>query len=540
MEAIKVNMKKNKRLRIQVEFIKAFIIAIVVITIVCPVATTAYFQDIFEISVDGKVIGYALSKEEVGEAYKAARLDRSKENDGLIIVEMPLEVNKVKGNKLKASKGEDLVSVICDKFEDLESNKVLAYTIKVNNYTATLSSKEDILSVLEKTQEGYDEDNAFTVEYVDYTDREVCVLGVEVTGASTESADVAMLSTVPDSSETEGTTEASGEGTSTEATMEEGTPEDSTEPESPSAAGDGILNIDFQEDIQVIETYVNPDNISDVDTVLADLTTARKEIDKYEVKPGDCLSVIAENHEMSMDDLVVANEGLDVDSNILIGDELNVMVPKTEVSVLVDKQETYDETYRADTKYVDDDSMYVGEETVTQEASEGQRTVTAIVSYNNGSEYNREIINQVVTVEAQPKIVHRGTKTIPTYICPLSNPRITSNFGKRTSPKAGASTNHKGIDYGTPTGTAVFSTRGGTVVSAGWLGGYGYCVIIYHGDGVQSRYGHLSKPLVSAGETVKQGQKIALSGNTGNSTGPHLHFEIRINGEAVNPNSLFD
>ena len=79
------------------------------------------------------------------------------------------------------------------------------------------------------------------------------------------------------------------------------------------------------------------------------------------------------------------------------------------------------------------------------------------------------------------------------------------------------------------------ASNGGTVSSAGWQSGYGYVVYIDHGNGVQTRYGHLSKILVRVGETVKQGERIALSGNTGNSTGPHCHFEIRINGEAVNP-----
>ena len=84
-------------------------------------------------------------------------------------------------------------------------------------------------------------------------------------------------------------------------------------------------------------------------------------------------------------------------------------------------------------------------------------------------------------------------------------------------------------------GTAVVASSGGTVARAGWGSGYGYVVYLNHADGRQTRYGHLSKVLVKVGQTVEQGEKIALSGNTGRSTGAHLHFEILINGTAVNP-----
>ena len=86
-----------------------------------------------------------------------------------------------------------------------------------------------------------------------------------------------------------------------------------------------------------------------------------------------------------------------------------------------------------------------------------------------------------------------------------------------------------------PTGTSVYASCGGTVAKAGWGSGYGYVVYINHADGRQTRYAHLSKVLVKAGQSVSQGDKIALSGNTGVSSGPHVHFEILINGKQVNP-----
>ena len=94
---------------------------------------------------------------------------------------------------------------------------------------------------------------------------------------------------------------------------------------------------------------------------------------------------------------------------------------------------------------------------------------------------------------------------------------------------------HKGVDWGCPVGTTVYASSAGTVVSAGYSKGYGNNVVISHPDGRMTRYAHNSKLLVSAGQWVEQGQSIALSGSTGRSTGPHVHFEIYINGVAVNP-----
>ena len=159
----------------------------------------------------------------------------------------------------------------------------------------------------------------------------------------------------------------------------------------------------------------------------------------------------------------------------------------------------------------------------------------ALVSYRNNEEVEREIIKEEVVMEAVPKIVERGTIIPPTYIKPITGGRLSSKFGRRSAPTRGASTYHKGIDWATPVGTAVMASSAGTVSKAGWGRGYGYVVYIDHADGKQTRYGHLSKVLVSVGQKVSQGEKIALSGNTGVSTGPHVHFEILVNGSQVNP-----
>ncbi len=118
--------------------------------------------------------------------------------------------------------------------------------------------------------------------------------------------------------------------------------------------------------------------------------------------------------------------------------------------------------------------------------------------------------------------------------CPGSS-RITSKFGSREQPTKGASTNHKGIDIGAPTGTAIIAAAEGTVVISTYSYSAGNYIMLNHGGGVYTVYMHCSKLLVSEGDKVKQGQTIAKVGSTGYSTGPHLHFGIRSNGQYVNP-----
>ncbi len=122
------------------------------------------------------------------------------------------------------------------------------------------------------------------------------------------------------------------------------------------------------------------------------------------------------------------------------------------------------------------------------------------------------------------------------FIAPVGAAPITSGFGPRKAPGPGASTDHKGVDYGVPVGTPVHAAASGTVVSAGPAGGYGNMVEVRHPDGSTTRYGHLSEVNVKPGQAVGQGTVIAKSGRSGNATGPNLHFEVRRGGVAVDPN----
>lgn len=112
---------------------------------------------------------------------------------------------------------------------------------------------------------------------------------------------------------------------------------------------------------------------------------------------------------------------------------------------------------------------------------------------------------------------------------------VTSEYGYRIHPIFGTRRLHAGMDISGPTGTAIWAAKGGSVIYAGWRGGYGNAVIINHGGGVTTLYAHQSEMLVSVGDQVGRGDVIGKVGSTGNSTGPHLHFEVRINGTATDP-----
>ncbi len=159
---------------------------------------------------------------------------------------------------------------------------------------------------------------------------------------------------------------------------------------------------------------------------------------------------------------------------------------------------------------------------------------------DNADEVNEETIKlakQELTnslqeeLEEKQEIDSRTVNGIYLAVVPVTG-RITSRFGAVESIRDHT---HKGIDIAATRGTPILATASGKVSFAGWSSGYGYLVKIDHGNGVETYYGHCSKLYVSAGDTVEAGKQIAAVGSTGNSTGNHLHFEIRLDGKQVNP-----
>jgi len=160
----------------------------------------------------------------------------------------------------------------------------------------------------------------------------------------------------------------------------------------------------------------------------------------------------------------------------------------------------------------------------------------------NGDERFRELFaswtsldNTTITEQSEPiTVFERPTVSVPS-LTPVDGARMTSSFGMRRHPVRGGRRMHKGVDLAAPTGTPVYATADGIVGLAKWGRGYGLYIRIDHGAELETRYAHLSRLAVAAGDRVEKGEVIGYVGSTGWSTGPHLHYEVRVDGVAVNP-----
>jgi murein DD-endopeptidase MepM/ murein hydrolase activator NlpD len=145
-----------------------------------------------------------------------------------------------------------------------------------------------------------------------------------------------------------------------------------------------------------------------------------------------------------------------------------------------------------------------------------------------------ESSSQIAFSYVRPRVSGAIVGSIPTGL-PLAARALTSGFGMRVNPVTGVYAEHAGIDLAAPIGTPIIATGDGVVGRAGWDGGYGLMVSVEHGGGIETRYGHMSRIAVTPGERVRTGEVIGFVGSTGRSTGPHLHYETRIDGHPVDP-----
>ncbi len=301
-------------------------------------------------------------------------------------------------------------------------------------------------------------------------------------------------------------------------------------------------SVDFVQNIELRQGLYPTASVIEENEMVALLTSTLAEQRIYTIEKGDSPIVIANKNGLSYAEFKKMNPT--IEEECFIGQEAIIANEQPFLSVRTVKTEVYNENIAYDTEYTYDDTKYNTYSTTVQQGQEGVMEVTAEVVYLNGIEESRDVLQSEIITEPVTAKVIKGTKVDTTpyasyvpsstgsgtvsggFVWPVASGYISCYYG---------SGGHGGIDVATSYGTDIYAAASGTVVISGWYYSYGKCIVIDHGNGVRTLYGHCSSLYVSVGSTVSQGQVIAAVGSTGYSTGNHLHFEVQVNGSRRNP-----
>ncbi len=291
---------------------------------------------------------------------------------------------------------------------------------------------------------------------------------------------------------------------------------------------------EFKENVELVKTSAPISDFLGLEEAKNLVLLGTNKVQQYTVKDGDTLWDIARSVKIDMDQIQFSNPGL-VPEKLSIGQVLNLSKEVPLITVVATREVTVNEEIPFPVEVQKDDGLLFGEQKLICKGESGERIVTYRIKRENGFETDREIISQTIVREAKKETVAKGSLTMLASrggtAC-LSWPcagGIESPFGMRWGRM------HEGVDLGANYGSNVVAVAGGTVIDTGWQGGYGKTVEISHGSGLVTRYCHLSSICVDSGQAVERGELIGLVGSTGNSTGPHLHFEVLIGGQPRNP-----
>lgn len=304
--------------------------------------------------------------------------------------------------------------------------------------------------------------------------------------------------------------------------------------------GSGLQSVDIKEKISLANTKADPNKVLDVEEAVKVLTGTKDKPVVYTVKEGDTISSIAQHFGMKSADVMALNPGLE-EKYVQIGAELQVTKPEAPLTVRTVEAVSEKQPSKPETIVRKSSELPLGKRKVVRPGRDGVKTVDYIVTKENGKVISKQWTGQQVVQESLPEVVYKGTKVAPKkkaatvtrkssgsmFAWPVSGARITSSYGHRWG------RSHEGVDM--VGGSTIMAAASGRVVFAGQQSGYGNVVIVDHGNGYRTLYGHMSRISVSNGQSVGQGSKLGVMGNTGRSTGTHLHFEVQKNGVAQNP-----
>lgn len=299
-----------------------------------------------------------------------------------------------------------------------------------------------------------------------------------------------------------------------------------------------LVGAQIKSDIAFESEAVDPDILTDEATLIDLLATGGKEPQIYVIEAGDTLSGVAQKFHTTVQSLLDLNVGLQEDSVLQIGQQLIVSPTQPEIVIETETEKIVEERIPYTTKTIEDDTMYKGQSKIQQTGQDGKKQIRYRLTRENGIITAQEVVDEQVLAPPKEQIVIKGTKTPPTvptgkFIWPTKGGYITSGYGMRWGKM------HPAIDISGVYDRTIMAADNGKVIFAGRDGSYGNLVKISHGNGYETWYAHLSSISVSVGQQVAKGQKIGVMGDTGNATGVHLHFEIHLNGKALNPAKFY-
>jgi murein DD-endopeptidase MepM/ murein hydrolase activator NlpD len=305
--------------------------------------------------------------------------------------------------------------------------------------------------------------------------------------------------------------------------------------------GSELLQAEIKEELQVAlarEDSGAAGEITDVDAAVSYILTGTKEPKVYTVQNGDTVWAITRANHISQDELVKSNPGL-VPNKLKIGQQLNLYETKPYLTIRTVEIASAVEPIAFQTNYENSEELYKGQTQVLVAGVPGAKATQTQITKENGIVVESVELGSVITAEPQAQIALVGTKPLATFtgsgrlISPLTHIEISSAFGSRGNRR------HQGVDMRSPKGSPIYASDAGVVTTSEYKGSYGNLIILNHGNGLETYYAHCDTRLVSVGDVVSQGRQIGTVGITGNATGYHLHFEVRVNGVYQNPLNYF-
>ncbi|MEE1072107.1 MAG: M23 family metallopeptidase [Cellulosilyticum sp.] len=528
----------KEKIKIDQNKVKIFIGSTVITLVIGSLIWAGTRKNAYSVKVNDKVVAVVKTQEEVSNAYEQVVAQLKQELGVDIAVKEQLELEPVHSKKSELKDSQALMSAI----EEAISYNVEAYEILVDGEGyAIVANQEDAKSVLEQVAK------SCIPKVGELTLSQEQVSKEEQNGQKENEEQIQLEDLEDQASDTQ------------IVEIEEALPQDevsavvhvesfNVKQEAPSKQEGqkikrSVESLDFNEEVVIRNVYVEEDSILTVDAAKEKLLTPETEGMEYTLVEGDNVWDIAMQYGTTVERIMELNPDIQDETTMQIGQVIKLESPTPILSITTVEEATYKQLVPAEIQYVVFSHLYEGQTQVYQEGRDGLNEITVAVTKVNGQEVSRESISEKVLLEPVIKVIGYGVKKKPTvdnsvvssgkgsFIHPLNGAgRVSSTYGSRWGRF------HKGIDFAASAGTPIYASAGGKVIYSGYnSGGYGKLIIIEHSNGYQTYYAHCSKLYANVGDSIAKGQRIAGVGSTGDSTGNHLHFEIRKNGTPVNP-----